>query len=206
MEIESLLKKMHIKPGNRLLLLNSDADFIDAVQKSNLLIVETRLSSGDYDAVLLYVNNSVELQKFVTIALKAVLPSTAFWVAYPKGSSGAKTDITRDKGWEPITGKGFIPVSQVSVDEKWSVLRFKPESQVKKITRGNTTGNQKELVIPADFLETLTTNHLLIAFEKMAFTHRKEYIRWIEEAKKEETRCRRISKAAEMISQNKKLS
>jgi len=85
MEIESLLKKMHIKPGNRLLLLNSDADFIDAVQKSSLLIVETKLSSGDFDAVLLYVNNSVELQKFVTIALKAVLPSTAFWVAYPKG-------------------------------------------------------------------------------------------------------------------------
>lgn len=37
------------------------------------------------------------------------------------------------------------------------------------------------------------------AFEGMAFTHRKEYARWIEEAKKEETRARRVAQAIEMI-------
>jgi len=37
------------------------------------------------------------------------------------------------------------------------------------------------------------------AFEGMAFTHRKEYARWIDEAKKEETRARRVSQAVEMI-------
>jgi uncharacterized protein YdeI (YjbR/CyaY-like superfamily) len=33
----------------------------------------------------------------------------------------------------------------------------------------------------------------------MAFTHRKEYARWIDEAKKEETRARRVAQAVEMI-------
>jgi hypothetical protein len=37
------------------------------------------------------------------------------------------------------------------------------------------------------------------AFEGMAFTHRKEYARWIEEAKREETRARRVAQALEMI-------
>ncbi len=37
------------------------------------------------------------------------------------------------------------------------------------------------------------------AFNAMAFTHRKEYARWIDEAKKEETRQRRVEKAIEMI-------
>lgn len=37
------------------------------------------------------------------------------------------------------------------------------------------------------------------AFEGMAFTHRKEFARWIDEAKKEETRARRVSQAVEMI-------
>jgi hypothetical protein len=37
------------------------------------------------------------------------------------------------------------------------------------------------------------------AFEGMAFTHRKEYARWIDEAKKEETRARRVAQAVQMI-------
>ena len=37
------------------------------------------------------------------------------------------------------------------------------------------------------------------AFEGLAFTHRKEYARWIEEAKREETRQRRVAKALEML-------
>ena len=41
------------------------------------------------------------------------------------------------------------------------------------------------------------------AFEKMAFTHRKEYARWVAEAKREETRDRRAQQAVEMIKAGK---
>jgi uncharacterized protein YdeI (YjbR/CyaY-like superfamily) len=37
------------------------------------------------------------------------------------------------------------------------------------------------------------------AFEGMAFTHRKEYARWVAEAKREETQQRRVVQALEMI-------
>jgi Bacteriocin-protection, YdeI or OmpD-Associated len=37
------------------------------------------------------------------------------------------------------------------------------------------------------------------AFESMAFTHRKEYARWVADAKREETRQRRSRQALEMI-------
>jgi len=37
------------------------------------------------------------------------------------------------------------------------------------------------------------------AFERMSFTHRKEYARWIAEAKREETTRRRVVQALEMI-------
>jgi uncharacterized protein YdeI (YjbR/CyaY-like superfamily) len=36
-------------------------------------------------------------------------------------------------------------------------------------------------------------------FEGMAFTHRKEYARWVAEAKRDETRRRRVEQAVEMI-------
>ncbi|MGK6342451.1 DUF1905 domain-containing protein [Chryseobacterium sp. DT-3] len=41
-------------------------------------------------------------------------------------------------------------------------------------------------------------------FDKMSYTHRKEYIRWIEEAKKPETRETRKIKMIEMILEGKK--
>jgi antitoxin component of MazEF toxin-antitoxin module len=37
------------------------------------------------------------------------------------------------------------------------------------------------------------------AFDSMAFTHRKEYARWVAEAKWDETRQRRVQQALEMI-------
>jgi hypothetical protein len=36
-------------------------------------------------------------------------------------------------------------------------------------------------------------------FEGLAFTHRKEFARWIEEAKRDETRTRRVTQALDMI-------
>jgi len=38
-----------------------------------------------------------------------------------------------------------------------------------------------------------------VVFGRMAFTHRKEYARWIAEAKREDTRQRRVGQAIEMI-------
>ncbi len=38
-----------------------------------------------------------------------------------------------------------------------------------------------------------------VAFEGLAYTHRKEYARWIQEAKREETRGRRVAQALEML-------
>ena len=41
------------------------------------------------------------------------------------------------------------------------------------------------------------------AFDAMAFTHRKEYARWVAEAKREETRQRRVQQALGMIRSGK---
>jgi hypothetical protein len=36
-------------------------------------------------------------------------------------------------------------------------------------------------------------------FDALSYTHRKEYVRWIEEAKREETRQSRVTRAVEML-------
>jgi hypothetical protein len=53
--------------------------------------------------------------------------------------------------------------------------------------------------VPAKFAKLLKKEKLLPAFEKLSYTHRKEYCRWITEAKKEETRQARIAKSVAML-------
>jgi hypothetical protein len=52
---------------------------------------------------------------------------------------------------------------------------------------------------PADFAALLKKEKLLPVFEKLSYTHRKEYVRWITEAKKEETRTNRLTKSIAML-------
>ncbi|HWA94952.1 MAG TPA: YdeI/OmpD-associated family protein [Terracidiphilus sp.] len=53
--------------------------------------------------------------------------------------------------------------------------------------------------VPPKFKATLKKEGLLPFFEKLSYTHRKEYVRWITEAKKEETRVARFEKAIAML-------
>lgn len=57
----------------------------------------------------------------------------------------------------------------------------------------------REVAVPADFGAALEGAGLRDTFDRLAFTHRKEHVRAIEEAKTAETRARRIEKALEML-------
>ena len=54
--------------------------------------------------------------------------------------------------------------------------------------------------MPAALSEALTgDSQARAAFDGLAYTHREEYARWIEGAKRPETRERRIAQALEML-------
>jgi bifunctional DNA-binding transcriptional regulator/antitoxin component of YhaV-PrlF toxin-antitoxin module len=59
--------------------------------------------------------------------------------------------------------------------------------------------SERTLEVPDQFLRLMKKEGLLPFFESLSYTHRKEYCRWITEAKKEETRTRRLEKAIEML-------
>src|SRR6188474_1757893 len=63
---------------------------------------------------------------------------------------------------------------------------------------------RKELVIPDDLQAALKKNRKALAiFEGFSYSHRKEYIEWITEAKRDETRARRLKTAMEWLAQGK---
>jgi hypothetical protein len=57
----------------------------------------------------------------------------------------------------------------------------------------------REVELPKDLAAALKKAGVRAAFDALAFTHRKEHVRAIEEARAPETRARRIDKAVAMV-------
>jgi hypothetical protein len=64
---------------------------------------------------------------------------------------------------------------------------------------------ERKMEAPADLAEQLATNPKAAAyFAKLAYTHQREYVRWLEGAKKLETRSKRLGEIVEMLAQGRK--
>jgi uncharacterized protein YdeI (YjbR/CyaY-like superfamily) len=58
----------------------------------------------------------------------------------------------------------------------------------------------RQVELPAELAAALAHDtQAQVNFEVMSFTHRKEFARWISEAKRQDTRQRRIEQALQMI-------
>jgi len=59
---------------------------------------------------------------------------------------------------------------------------------------------QREVDVPPELAAVLRQDRAAArTFEKLSYTHRKEYARWIAEAKRAETKERRLAKVTEML-------
>jgi hypothetical protein len=59
--------------------------------------------------------------------------------------------------------------------------------------------SERTVDVPEDLAELLEREKLRPAFDKLSYTHRREYCRWITAAKRAETRSTRLEKAIEML-------
>lgn len=63
----------------------------------------------------------------------------------------------------------------------------------------------REVEVPRDLLkELIKDKEVQTFFEKLSFTHKREYVNWIQDAKKDETRQSRIQKTIAMLKKGKK--
>lgn len=132
MPLSPLAKKLRLHTTSRALLLNPPAGFLESLGEVPESLRVDLTIAGKYDYTHLFVWDSAELQQSIDQALVVLEYDAIFWVSYPKGSSGVKTDINRDSLWQQLKEKGLRPVTQVSVDQVWSALRFRPAEVVGK--------------------------------------------------------------------------
>jgi Bacteriocin-protection, YdeI or OmpD-Associated/Domain of unknown function (DUF1905) len=59
--------------------------------------------------------------------------------------------------------------------------------------------SDRTVEVPSDLAGLMKKHGVRDFFDALSFTHRKEYCRWITEAKKEETRAARLTKSIDMM-------
>jgi hypothetical protein len=119
----SVAKKLQIKPGQRVAVLRKPADVTLDIEPG--LVVDEAVSA---DAALIFVTSMADLDSSdVEAVLDAARRDALSWIAYPKaGQLG--TDLNRDSLAATTSQMGVRAVRQISIDNVWSALRFRPRS------------------------------------------------------------------------------
>ena len=120
MSPKPVAEKLLIKPGTAVWL--SDASRLDLIEPLPDG-VRTVDAVEDATTALVFADDANSLREVLETHKDHLARPSALWIAYPKGN---RTDVNRDTLW-PILGEyGMRPITQVSVDEVWSALRFRP--------------------------------------------------------------------------------
>ncbi|MGD8191084.1 YdeI/OmpD-associated family protein [Brevibacillus ginsengisoli] len=208
-----LIKKLKLKSGQRAIFVNAPADYVGNESELPEGVEIGKSLEGTFDFIQLFVHSVAELNHWAPQIMDKLAEDGFLWITYPKKSSKIKTDITRDAGWEVVNQAGFEGVALVAIDETWSAMRFRPVDLANKPVRRQEPRKRAERPDPAtrviEVPEELavafgTSEAAQVFFESLSYTNKKEYVRWITEAKREETRKNRILKTIEKLEQGLK--
>ncbi|WP_017730354.1 YdeI/OmpD-associated family protein [Nafulsella turpanensis] len=203
----ALAKKLKLQPGEKNLILQAPESFLQAIKP---IPFDDSPEGNNYDYVQLFVRNIEELNAQAPKALKAIKEDGKLWFCYPKKSSALHTDLHRDKGWEVVYKAGYGGVAAVSIDETWSALRFRHESKVSRkegsmVGSSEKSASERILEMP-EYIRVALGAHPKEEefFNSLAYTHRKEYVQWITNAKRADTRLRRLQQMLELLREGKR--
>jgi hypothetical protein len=123
--ISLLARKLKLKPGARAAVVGAPPDYLSRLSPPPDTTLGTTLA-GPLDWIQVFVGTSAELAAIVPQLIAALDQNGIVWISYPKGSSKRQTDLTRDKGWEPLEDTNLMWLSLVSVDDTWSAFSLRP--------------------------------------------------------------------------------
>ena len=204
-----LLKKLRISIDQPLWLINEPDDCRDLF--SGCDIKQKLAGSKPVGQLVFFALDGKTLAVQLPKLAPYISHDTVFWICYPKKTGAIASDLVLMKPWDVVFNSGFRGQTSVSVNDDWTGMRFTnaprktpsicdlpmEERKMEGIDFVNRT-----VQLPADAQAALNKYKGLAAFfDAMAFTHKREYVQAIAEAKKPETRVRRIEKMVEMLLQ-----
>jgi hypothetical protein len=112
-----LEKKLGIKPGHRVLLLNAPDGF-------TLAHPVVRRATGLADVILSFHTERRELERRLPVLRERMEQHAGLWIAWPKKSSRKPTDLTENIVRDLALENRLVDNKVAAIDEVWSGLRL----------------------------------------------------------------------------------
>ena len=119
-----LLKKLRIKPDQKIAVLYPPADYLKALGKfPDGVLVDSDLKRR-YDLIHAFFMHFQDLENQIEDIKTALVDDGILWISYPKQSAKQGSDLNRDILQESLLIQGLKAVAQISIDDTLSALRF----------------------------------------------------------------------------------
>jgi hypothetical protein len=214
---ETLVKKLRLQPDMKVLVLKAPSEsYLEQLGLTAGTAAEGR-GKGEHDFVMLFVRSMAELEEHAPAAVHALKEDGLLWITYPKGSSKIKTDINRDTGWKHMLKLDMEGVAMISMDDTWSSMRYRPARAAGSGSRAKTrsasaalaaqsagrasSAPAEEAALPDDLAAALQESPAAMDFFRGSLTaaKRRDFVKWITDAKRDETRSNRVRAAIEKL-------
>lgn len=119
-----LLKKLGIKPGARLIILNAPENYAQTLGDLPENVVVAPALAGPLDFVHFFTIHRDALAREFPQLKQALNPAGMLWISWPKRAAKVETDLTEDIIRAIGLENGLVDVKVAAVDEVWSGLKF----------------------------------------------------------------------------------
>jgi len=208
---QTLLEKLQLKDEKSLLIQGLPS----SIEKQFTKLAFTKnvtplLKIKKIDFALVFAVNEGQLKSIINEVLPALHKDGKLWVAHPKVASKIATTLNRECSWNCITEAGYEIVKYVPLDHVWTAVRFKQAERIPRLSRQTNVAMASTLVDvdymnyvvhpPEDFAQELKRSKIASHFyDKLSSTNKSEYVSWISNAKRGETRSRRLEAAIDKL-------
>ncbi len=135
----SLLKKLHYNEQYPFIVMNLPPQLSKTVDEITGFLSRSEDIALPCKFVLCFVLNQNDLGHLVSKVIPYLGEDALFWIAYPKKSSKQYiTDLSREHGWELLRSLGYEFFTLVSLNDDFSIIRFKHVKYIKSKVRSET--------------------------------------------------------------------
>jgi len=119
-----LPKKLGIKEGSRIALVNAPNDFESELGELPANVEFIKRPTKSLDIILLFVLTERALARDFAKLAARLTANGMIWIAWPKKSSGVATDLLEQRVRDIGLNAGLVDVKVCAIDETWSGLKF----------------------------------------------------------------------------------
>lgn len=123
-----LLKKLGIKDGQSVLVRSAPPGLPEELKEH----ARAKPEKKNLDVVLLFADSAAAFKAEFGVLMQAIHADGMIWVAWPKKSSGIRTDLTESVIREYALRTNFVDVKVCAIDDTWSGLKFVIRQELRK--------------------------------------------------------------------------